>query len=438
MTDAQRRFAVEVVEQLQAAGHEALWAGGCVRDLLMGHPPTDYDVATSATPEQVMALFPRTIPVGVSFGVVRVRGPRGASEVEVATFRSDDAYIDGRRPVSVTFGSAEVDATRRDFTINGMFFDPLSERVIDHVGGREDLREGVLRAIGDPHARFAEDKLRLLRAVRFAARFGFRIEDRTHAAIRAMADEVVVVAPERVAQELHKLLVHHDRALGMRLLLETGLLQPILPELVPLIGFPASAPAQPGADLWAHTLLVLERLPRQVSFPLALAALYHDVALPIGLAEGNEHARRGSEMVDDRARQLRLSNAERETAAWLVGHHRDLDGAAQLEAAVLKRRLASRHITELLSLVRADQCATIGESPDADFCHRYLHEQPDGPIDPPPVLTGADVLTQGVRPGPLIARLLNEVRDAQLGGRVSTRDEAIAWLRGRLRDADSP
>src|SRR4051812_33168088 len=234
--DPGREFATDIVGKLRGEGFQALWAGGCVRDLLLGQTPADYDVPTDATPEQVMAIFRhRTIPVGASFGVVRVRHPRG-SEVEVATFRSDGAYVNGRHPESVVFSSPEQDAARRDFTINGMFLDPFSDQVIDYVGGRADLDSGILRAIGDPRARFREDKLRLLRAVRFAARFRLTIDPATRAALREMAAEIVVVAAERIAQELRRMLVHESRSTAVDQMLETGLAAAVLPPLVPMKG----------------------------------------------------------------------------------------------------------------------------------------------------------------------------------------------------------
>ena len=288
-----RQFATEVVGKLQGAGFRALWAGGCVRDLMLGLTPADYDVATDATPEQVIALFGRrTVPVGVSFGVVRVLGPHGSGiEVEVATFRSDGAYVDGRRPESVTFSSPELDAARRDFTINGMFLDPFTDEVIDYVGGRDDLRDRILRAIGDPAARFREDKLRLLRAVRFAARFGMAIEPGTRSALRAMAGQVVQVAAERIAQELRRMLVDERRATAMQLALDEGLAAAILPPVAAMKGVAHGQPVQPDGDLWDHTLLVLRLLPAGTSFPLAFAALLHDVGKPVTLTiEGGRPA----------------------------------------------------------------------------------------------------------------------------------------------------
>src|SRR6476620_3024901 len=261
----EREVAIGVVRRLRQAGYEALWAGGCVRDELLGVEPADYDVATSARPEDVQRTFARTVAVGESFGVVAVIGPRrfdgSFPKVEVATFRSDGAYIDGRRPESVVFSTAAEDAQRRDFTINGMFFDPLESRVLDYVGGRADLKAGVLRAIGDPRARFREDKLRLMRAVRMAARFDFPIEDATAAAIREMAPEITVVSAERIADELRKMLVHRHRSWAMRQMDELGLLRHVLPEVeAEMKGLPQGPPAASTGDLWRHTLKVLEVL----------------------------------------------------------------------------------------------------------------------------------------------------------------------------------
>src|SRR5579884_754814 len=345
--ESERQFAVEVVARLREAGHEALWAGGCVRDELLGLEPHDFDVATAARPEQVQALFRRTVAVGASFGVVEVIGPRvgGAHlKVQVATFRSDGPYSDERRPDSVVFSSPREDAERRDFTINGMFLDPLTGQVIDHVGGKADLEARVLRAIGDPAQRFREDRLRLLRAVRFATRFGLTIEPATAAAIKAMADAVAVVSAERVADELRKLLVHPRRADGMRLFLELGLAKPLLPELLPMRGLPYGLPSpdgpglpppgQPGAgggpDLWEHVLKVLDALGPDVSFPLAFAALLHDVGKPRTVGRtperytfhGHEHV--GRRLATDICLRLKLSNEERERVEWLVERHQAL------------------------------------------------------------------------------------------------------------------
>ena len=402
--DPRRDFAASVVARLREAGHEAYWAGGCVRDLLLGLEPADYDVATDARPERVTALFRRTIGVGASFGVIKVLGPRDAGDVEVATFRSDGAYLDGRRPEAVTFSTAEFDASRRDFTINGMFFDPVENRVIDFVAGRADLDAKILRAIGDPSARFAEDKLRLLRAVRFASRFGLAIEPATRAAIGAMAPQVTAVSAERIGQELRRMLVHPSRSEAMAMARDVGLVAAVLPPLVAMLG-----------DRWPQTLRVLGRLPDAPSFPLAFAALVHEA---------------GREVALELATRLKLSNAERDRIAWLVQHQQALIEPDRLPRHRLKRLLASDGIADLLALHRAEAGATTGDASHVAYCERYLRDQPDGPIDPPPLLTGHDLARHGLRPGPRFAALLESVRDAQLDGTIGSKDEALMMVEG--------
>jgi poly(A) polymerase len=360
-----RDFALEVVRRLKQAGYVALWAGGCVRDLILGQTPADYDVATSATPDEVMAVLPfRAVTVGISFGVVRVRHPRSPGvEVEVATFRSDGAYVDGRRPESVVFSSPELDAARRDFTINGMFLDPLTDTLIDYVGGHPDLENHILRAIGDPRARFREDKLRVLRAIRLSARFQFQIEPATLAAIKLMAGEVVTVSRERIAQELRKMLVHGSRAQAMELALDTGLVAAILPDLLPMKGMFQGKPMQPEGDLWDHAMLVLELLPTNPSFTLAFAALLHDVGKPRtrefhhGRYSFHHHEQVGAKLSDGLSRDLKLSNAERDRIHWLVAFHQYLGEAKKLRESKLKRILAEPGIDDLLALHRADALA---------------------------------------------------------------------------------
>jgi poly(A) polymerase len=398
----EREFATDVVRTLRAAGHQALWAGGCVRDQLLGRDPHDYDVATDATPEQVTKLFRRTVAVGVSFGVVEVLGPKPL-KVQVATFRSDGTYSDGRHPDAVVFSTPEEDARRRDFTINGMFFDPLAGQVIDYVGGQEDLSAGVLRAIGDPAQRFAEDKLRLLRAVRFATRFHLTLDPVTAHAVRAMAVEITVVSAERIADELRKLLTDPRRADGMRLLKEVNLLDPLLPEL--------------EGDRWAHAVRVLELLPADASFPLALAALLHGIGKP------------GAVMVCER---LKLSNAESERVEWLVGMHAYLCDAPRMKASKLKPVLAHPGIHELLALHRADAAARGRSVEHVEFCERKLAEWTPEELTPPPVLTGDDLRAMGLPPGPLYKRLLDAVREAQLDGAMTAKEGAIELVKRLL------
>jgi poly(A) polymerase len=442
--DPRRDFATEVVARLKSAGFQALWAGGCVRDLILGLEPSDYDVATDATPEQVMGLFRRTVPVGVSFGVVRVRGPEEVGEVEVATFRSDGAYLDGRRPDSVTFGDARLDAERRDFTINGMFLDPISGETLDFVGGRADLGAKVLRAIGDPSARFAEDKLRLIRAVRFSARFGMEIEPETRASIEAMADQIRVVSAERIAQELRKMLVHPSRAKAMSLAMDVGLIAAIMPKLVRARGLFQGKPVQPQGDLWDHILLVLDLLPADPSFPLAFSALLHDVGKPDskGIRHGrpsfHNHEQIGRAIADQICRDLKLANHERERITWLVEYHQYLGEATKLRESKLKRILAEPGIEELLALHRADALASTGDASHVDYCEAYLREQPAGPINPPPLINGHDLARHGLKSGPQTKHHLEMVREAQLDRLIHSKKEALDWLDRQLALPPSP
>jgi poly(A) polymerase len=446
IAERRREFATQVVRQLRDAGFTALWAGGCVRDLLLGRSPSDYDVATSATPEQVMKLFRnRTIPVGAAFGVVRVRSPlHDGDEVEVATFRSDGAYLDGRRPESVVFSSPELDAARRDFTINGMFLDPLTDELIDYVGGQADLEAGILRAIGDAEARFGEDKLRLIRAVRFAARFGLEIAPATRAALVAMAGQINVVSVERIAQELRKILTHPSRVDALNLALETGLLAAVLPPLIAIKGIFQGKPYQPEGDLWDHTMLVLKFLPPEPSFTLALAALLHDVGKTSTLAIHNgrmtfhNHEQVGRQIAEKICRRLKLSNSERERIAWLVEYHQYLGEAKRLREAKLKRILASPGIEELLALHRADALASFGECPQIEYCEYYLRVQPAGPINPPPLVTGHDLVRHGLSPGSHFATILEQLREAQLDRVVNSKREALEWLDRQLADQGQP
>lgn len=428
---ARREFALDVVRTLKAAGHQALWAGGCVRDLLLGHEPDDYDVATDAPPERVISLFRRTVPVGASFGVVQVLGPRIASYVEVATFRSDLAYVDGRRPEGVVFGSAELDAARRDFTINGMFLDPISMKVIDYVGGRLDLEARILRAIGDPAARFAEDKLRLLRAVRFAARFDLSIDRATRDAIAAMGQQVEVVARERVSQELRKMLLDASRGRAMRLALDLGLMSPILPESAPL----RELDRDPSAlAAWSDALRVLDFVGPKPSLALATAALLHAMTesienLTIPIAQGNSNQLHTDiASVSAICRGLRYRNTEVERVSWLVSHRCELLDARRKSRSSRKRLLASEGIQELIDLHRAIALAREESLEHVTYCEDYLRDQPEGPIDPPPILTGDDLRGHGLTPGPRFKQILEAVRDAQLEGMLQCKEDALRWV----------
>jgi poly(A) polymerase len=430
----ERELAIDVVQRLRDAGHEALWAGGCVRDELLGLIPKDYDVATDARPEEVRRLFKRTVAVGATFGVVEVLGPYsadGTHKIQVATFRSDVSYSDGRHPDAVVFSSAREDALRRDFTINGMFYDPLGEKLIDYVGGQEDLRAKILRAIGDPTTRIEEDKLRMLRAVRIATRFGLTIDAATHAAIGAMADQISVVSAERIAEELRKLLVDPNRSHGLNLLLETGLAQAILPEVVPMKGLPQGLPSAPNGDLWDHVMLVLDKLQPEPSFPLAFAALLHDVGKPRTVGRTPDrytfyyHEHVGCRMASEICLRLKLANAERERIEWLVEKHQFLSDARKMKLSKLKTTLAHTGIRELLSLHRADAVASGRSLDHVEFCEQLLGEWTPADLNPAPLLTGEDLKQRGLEPGPLYKKLLDTVREAQLDGTAKTREDAL-------------
>jgi len=430
----ERTFAIEVIQKLRDAGFQTLWAGGCVRDELLGLSPDDYDVATNAIPEQVRKLFKRTIAVGMSFGVIEVLGPpteKGYLKVQVATFRSDVSYSDGRRPDEVVFSTAREDAERRDFTINGMFFDPLESQLIDYVGGEADLQARVLRAIGDPALRFAEDKLRMLRAVRFATRFELTVDPATVDAIRAMAREITVVSAERIADELRKLLVSLHRARGLRLLDEAGLAAVLLPEVLPMKSLPQGLPSVPTGNLWEHTLRVLELLGPETSFPLAFAALLHDVGKPrvVGRTPDRytfyQHEHVGRRLASEIALRLKRSNQERDRIEWLVEKHQYLADAPRMRPSKLKQTLIHPGIQELLALHRADALASDKSVDHVEYCERLLREWSDADLNPPPLLTGYDLMRHGLEQGPDFKRLLDAVREAQLDGAITTPEEAL-------------
>lgn len=409
----QRDFAVEIVRQLRAVGYEALLAGGCVRDLLLGREPKDYDVATTARPEQVRTLFGhgRTLAVGASFGVIVVLPPRGsaAGQVEVATFRTEGPYLDGRRPENVAFCTPEEDAQRRDFTINGMFYDPIEARVLDYVGGEADLAARVIRAIGDPHERVREDKLRMLRAVRFAATLDFALDDATAAAVREMASEIVVVSHERIAQELRRMLVDTHRRRAVELCDSVGLLGIILPEVVELAIRSIS-----GREQTLKMLSLLE----SPSFELAFAVLSYSL--------------RARPTVYDICRRLKLSNEETDRIVWLVAHQHDLADAPSQTWARLKRTLAHPYRDDLIALTRVKRLACGDDMQPVLFVDEYLVRTPPSIIDPPPLISGDDLKSLGLKPGPDFKTLLDTIRDAQLNDQITTRDQALALARTSL------
>ena len=429
--EKQREFAIEVVRQLRDHGHQAYWAGGCVRDHLLGRTPYDFDVATSAHPEQIRAVFHhrKTLAIGAAFGVMTVVGPRGAGQVEVTTFRQDVSYSDGRHPDRITFSSPEEDAKRRDFTINGMFYDPLSDQITDFVGGEADLREGLVRAIGDPRARFTEDKLRMLRAVRFVSIFNFRFEEQTSAAIREMAPQVTVVSAERIADEMRIVLVHPARARAVASMQSLGLLPAILPELNSFLESESDAAATdfdaasvtPNSTRWRQMLAMLHWL-QQPSFALALAVLLH--------------AADGSDLAEAVGRRWRLSRRETDRLAWLLARRIDLSDAQTKQWSVLQPLLASDGAAELIELHSVQ--AKLGQLDQADvaFCREQLKRSAED-LNPSPLVGGADLIAHGIPRGPVFAKLLEQARAAQLDGLVRDRARAMEFVLDQFRKQSS-
>lgn len=431
-----RTNAITVVRRLRDAGFEAFLAGGCVRDEILGRTPKDYDVATNAPTDRVLALFAGSLPVGVQFGVVLV--PSGNDRIEVATFRRDGIYLDSRHPVTVTFGSAEDDAARRDFTINGMFLDPIEDRVIDYVGGRDDLVHGVVRAIGDPAARLDEDKLRMLRAVRLAARLGFSIDPATWTVIRREADRIDQIAWERIGEEMRMILCEGAARRGFELLHASGLLAVVMPELLAMEGVAQTPLHHPEGDVWTHTLLVIEQL-RQPSETLALGALLHDVAKPLCAGrkttpEGERitfygHPERGAEMAIGICQRLKRSRAVWDRVAYLVRNHLRLVSAPLMRKSTLTRFLREDGIDELLELARIDATASNGDLQYYDFCRARLAGLSVQQMNPPALVTGRDLIAIGFRPGPQFSEILHAIEEQQLEGTLADRDAALAWVR---------
>lgn len=425
--------ALHVLKTLRAAGHEALLAGGCVRDFLLGKTPKDHDVATSATPDQVVALFPGARTVGAHFGVVIVRHDH--EHVEVATFRTDGSYKDGRRPQTVSFSTAEEDAKRRDFTINGIFRDPIDNRIIDYVGGQEDLRARRLRAIGDPHRRFEEDRLRLLRAVRFAATLDFEIEPATWAAVRAHAGGLGDVSAERIRDELIRILLCPSRLRGFDLLVDSGLMAVVLPEILDLRGVEQPPQWHPEGDVFVHTRLMLSLLPERVSLPLVLAVLLHDIAKPAtfsrdadGRIRFNGHDKLGAEMGGDILRRLKFPNDVIEPATGMIERHMTFKDVQKMRRSTLRRLMARPTFADELELHRVDCLGSNGLLDNHEFLLAKQAEFASEPLLPNWLLTGADLIASGWSPGPELGRALTAVQNAQLEGLVRTREEALAWL----------
>src|SRR5271156_4301234 len=426
--------ACDIVAQLQRAGHTAYLAGGCVRDHLLGVEAKDYDVATSARPEEVQKLFPRVTDLtGKSFGVVRVMV--GEESYEVATFRQDGPYRDGRHPEAVRFATAAEDAQRRDFTINGLFFDPVADRLIDYVGGEADLRAKILRAIGNPADRFAEDHLRLLRAIRFATRLNFKIEPKTWEAICAEAPMIRTVSAERIRDELNKIFTASKPELGLDLLDQSGLLRDVLPDIAAMHGVEQPPQFHPEGDVYEHVRLMLSKI-EQPDLELALGVLFHDVGKKPtakvdenGRIRFNEHESVGANMAEQIMTGLRYDNKTIQTVGELVQNHMQFKDVPKMKASTLKRMMARPTFPLELELHRIDCASSHGDLRHYDFLKQQLETMPPEQIDPPSLITGRDLLAMGLTPGKVIGRILEAVRIAQLEGSVQTRAEALGMAR---------
>ena len=426
-------LARHVAGRLRAAGYQAYLVGGCVRDLLLGCQPKDFDVSTDAPPERILELFPGSDQVGAHFGVVLVKGV--GEHVEVATFRSDRHYIDGRRPVGVRFETdARQDVLRRDFTINGLMMDTETGEVLDFVGGRADLKQRLVRAIGDPEARFREDHLRLLRAVRFAARLGFAIEPATLAAIRRHHSAIAKVSAERVRDELSRMLTEGGARYGFELLDATGLIEDLLPEVAAMKGVPQPPEFHPEGDVWVHTLLLLEKFEHPTA-TLAWGALLHDVGKPptFRVAERirfDGHVESGVRLAHGILGRLRFSREEQEQVEALVANHMRFKDVPRMKESTLKRFLRLPRFAEHLELHRLDCLASHGHLENYEFVRRKLAQLPAEQLRPPPLLTGRDLIAEGYTPGPRFSKMLTAVEDAQLEGRIHSRDEALELVMG--------
>ncbi len=427
------RAARRIVDKLRRHGHEAFFAGGCVRDLLLRRKSQDIDIATSAVPDQVRLLFPNSSMVGARYGVVQVRLYGHA--YEVTTFRTEGPYLDGRRPSSVAFSSPEQDARRRDFTINGLFYDPVTRRIIDYIRGRADIRNRVIRAIGKPEERFAEDKLRMLRAVRFACGLDFTIEPATWEAIREQAGEIRLVSWERIRDELLKLLTNPGSPRGLDLLHDSGLLKWILPEVEAMRGIPQPPEYHPEGDVYSHTRLALSLL-RKPSAELALGTLLHDVGKPPTYSMEERirfdgHVEIGARMAAEICRRLRLSNDQTEHVVDLVLHHLRFMHVKEMRESTLKRFLSKPNFRDHLELHRVDCLSSHRDLEGYRYCMVKLRELERSPLPRVPLIRGSDLIALGYEPGPVFKKILTAIEDMQLEGKVTTREEALKQV-GRL------
>ncbi|MGH7908171.1 MAG: CCA tRNA nucleotidyltransferase [Candidatus Binataceae bacterium] len=431
--------ALAIIRRLHQEGFKAYLAGGCVRDRILGVEAKDYDIVTDARPEVVQRLFDRTIAVGARFGVIVV--VIGDDHFEVATFRADAPYLDGRRPSAVRFGAIEEDARRRDFTIGGMYFDLESGKVIDLVGGMRDLRAGIIRAIGNPLERFAEDRLRILRAIRFAARLDFAIEPATWEAIKQASSSIGAVSAERIGEEMVMILTEGGAARGIDLIVASGLAGIIIPEVKPLIGCAQPANFHPEGDVYRHTMLMLSMLPAGCAETLAFGVVFHDIAKPQCRAESDGkvtfygHTERGAEIAAAALNRMRRSRFVQERVAYLVRNHLRLCMAPRMRPATLKRMLAEEGFSELLELSRIDTLASSSYMAFYNFCARAMAGMQIEEIRPPRLVTGNDLIALGFTPGPEFKKILRDVEDQQLDGALASHEAALEYVTRRYHPA---
>jgi poly(A) polymerase len=433
VSNSKEKKALAVIGRLRQAGFAAYLAGGCVRDRVLGLKAKDYDIATNARPEAVQRLFDNTIAVGARFGVIMV--VLDGDQFEVATFRADAGYADGRRPSAVHFGTIEEDVKRRDFTIGGMYYDPEAGRIIDLVGGIRDLRAGIIRAIGNVDLRFEEDHLRMLRAVRFAARLGFVIEPATYTAIKRNAPMIGKVSGERIGEEIVMIMTEGGAARGMDLLIGSGLAAVILPESLDLSACPQPANFHPEGDVYRHTRLMLSMLPRGCAETLAFGTLFHDIAKPRSFAVDESgkmtyygHTELGAEMGAEIMRRLRRSRFVQERVAYLVRYHLRMTMAPRMRRATLKRMFAEDGFDELLELSRLDAMASNSYLGFYHFCRRAMASMGPDEMRPPRLISGADLIAMGFRPGPEFKRILGEIEDHHLDGAIVSREDALRYV----------
>jgi poly(A) polymerase len=446
LSSEKAKQATQIVRALRDRGYSAYLVGGCVRDLVLGREPADYDVATSATPDEVMRVFPQTYAVGAQFGVVLVpvrkddeNGARENYAIEVATYRSDGLYSDGRHPDQVQFSTeARLDVQRRDFTINGLLLDPQTQEVLDFVGGQADLKGGILRAIGEPHRRFSEDKLRMLRAVRFAARFGYQIEPQTFSAIGELAPQIHQVSNERIRDEILKMLTEGHARRAFELLDESGLLQQVLPEIKKMQGVQQPPQYHPEGDVWVHTLMLLEGLPAGVSKTLALGVLLHDVGKPPTFRAApdrirfDNHAEVGTKMAREICHRFHMSNDETHQVCELVANHMRFGDVMKMKESTLKRFFRMPRFEEHLELHRLDCLSSHRDLSLYDFARDKFHALPAEQIRPQPLITGDDLIAAGYTPGPRFRELLTAVEDAQLEGAIASKEEALGLVKSKM------